>query len=203
MKVIRGRRSVRRFRSVRPGRELVLKVLEAAVWAPSAHNSQPWRFILVDEFEVRRRLADRMAGAWLRDMRRDGVPEVEALGRVKSETYERILEAPLLILVCLDTTKLHTYPDERRQAAERTLGVQSVAAAVQNMLLAAYTLGLGSCWLCAPLFCKDEVREVLEIPEYVEPQAMVVAGYPAEEPEPPQRSPLRSVVFLNSWGAGL
>jgi len=98
---------------------------------------------------------------------------------------------------------MDSYPDERRQRAERTMAIQSVAASVQNFLLAASALGLGACWYCAPLFCPDVVREILGIPEGVEPQALIAVGYPNEEPEPPPRKPLEEVVYLERWGRAL
>ena len=68
------------------------------------------------------------------------------------------------------------YPDDRRQQAERVMAVQSVALAAQNLLLAAHAEGLGACWMCAPLFCPDVVRDALALPEDWEAQALIHAG---------------------------
>jgi len=67
------------------------------------------------------------------------------------------------------------------------------------MLLAAYGEGLGSCWFCAPLFCQDVVRKVLEIPQNVDPQALITLGYPADEPNPPPRKALEEIVHQDRW----
>ncbi len=191
-RAIRGRRTVRRFLRRPVGREVLERILEAATWAPSAHNAQPWRFYVLTDPGLKRRLAEEMARAWEGDLERDGVPSEERR-RLTSESVERITGAPVAVLACMTMRDMDRYPDERRMGAERTMAVQSVAAAVQNMLLAAYGLGLGACWMCAPLFCPDVVRRVLGIPGDVEPQALILIGYPAEEPEPPKRKPISEV----------
>jgi len=189
---IRGRRTVRRFLRRPVEKELLERILEAATWAPSAHNAQPWRFYVLTDPDVKKRLAEEMAEAWERDLERDGVP-LEERRSLTSESVERITEAPVAVVACMTMRDMDRYPDERRMMAERTMAVQSVTAAVQNMLLAAHGLGLGACWMCAPLFCPDVVRRVLGMPEDVEPQALILLGYPAEEPEPPKRKPLSEV----------
>ena len=189
---IRGRRTVRRFLRRPVEKELLERILEAATWAPSAHNAQPWRFYVLTDPDVKKRLAEEMAEVWGRDLERDGVP-LEERRSLTSESVERITEAPVAVVACMTMRDMDRYPDERRMMAERTMAVQSVAAAVQNMLLATHGLGLGACWMCAPLFCPDVVRRVLGMPEDVEPQALILLGYPAEEPEPPKRKPLSEV----------
>jgi nitroreductase len=95
---------------------------------------------------------------------------------------------------------MDTYSGEKRRKAEYTMAIQSVSASVQNLLLASYAEELGTCWFCAPLFCKETVRKVLKVPKNVEPQALIAIGYPAEKPEAPPRKPLSTVVFKNCWG---
>ena len=199
--LLKARRSIRRLRPDPVPRELLIEALDAARWAPSAHNAQPWRFVVVTDKHVKEELAKSMAEAWRRDLLADGVPE----GKVRELTeasIERFTKAPVLVLACLSMEGMHEYPDERRRRAERIMAVQSVAAALQNLLLAAHALGLGACWYCAPLFCPDVVRRVLGLPEDLEPQALVALGFPAEEPEPPPRKPLSEVVRWERWRAG-
>jgi len=83
------------------------------------------------------------------------------------------------------------------------MATQSLAAAIQNILLAAHAKGLGACWFCAPLFCQETVRRVLGMPDEVEPQALIVIGYPAEQPEPPPRKSLKEIVFKDYWGVSI
>src|SRR3990172_10873852 len=112
------------------------------------------------------------------DRTRDGDPP-DAIERDVKRSYERIVNAPLVIVTCLSMRDMDRYPDERRASAERTMAVQSVAMAVQNLLLAAHAEGLGACWMCAPLFCPDTVREAMGLPEDWEAQAVITLGYPA------------------------
>jgi len=200
---IKGRRSVRSYRKSRVPRSVLPRVLEVARWAPSAHNSQPWRFVVVEEAGAKRALAEAMAEVWLKDLKADGVPEEEALRIVEEESIKRFTEAPVLLVVCLTMKVMDRYPDERRMRAERLMAVQSVAAAIQNLLLAAYGEGLGACWVCAPLFCQEEVKKALRLPEDWEPQAVVTLGYPGEQPEPPARKSLEEVVWSFSVEKGL
>jgi nitroreductase len=94
---------------------------------------------------------------------------------------------------------MHKYPDRRRQRAEYLMGVQSAAVYIQNLLLLAHYYGLGTCWVCAPLFCQNAVRKALGLPREIEPQAMVIMGYAAEKPKPPPRKPLEAFSKFNFW----
>ncbi|HSV49127.1 MAG TPA: nitroreductase family protein, partial [Candidatus Acidoferrales bacterium] len=92
------------------------------------------------------------------------------------------------------------YPDALRQAVERDLASQSLGAALQNLLLAAQAKGLGACWYCAPAFCKPTVREVLKVPQGIEPAALILMGYPAEKPVSPPKKALKDYCFDDIWG---
>lgn len=193
--LIRGRRSIRRYEDRDVPAHLIWRVLTAAHWAPSAHNRQPWRFAVVPRGPRRERLAKELASRWVADLLRDGVPPEEAHAR-GARSIERLCRAPVLIVVALSMRDMDTYPDPRRQAAEHTMAVQSVAMAGQNLLLAAHHYGLGACWLCAPLFAPDVVRRVLELPQDWEPQGFVTIGYPAETRHK-ARAPLEErVIFV-------
>jgi coenzyme F420-0:L-glutamate ligase / coenzyme F420-1:gamma-L-glutamate ligase len=194
---IKGRRSIRKYLPKPVRNKVVFEALIAAGWAPSAHNSQPWRFIILQDASVKRRLADAMAEAWAKDLQRDGVT-VEADKRM--ERVERFATAPVLILACLTMDSLRKFPDSERQMCERDLVMQSFGAALQNLLLAAHAKGLGACWFCAPAFCKETVRKVLKIPDAVEPQAFVAMGYPAEKPRLPIKKLLEGYCFVDMWG---
>jgi F420 biosynthesis protein FbiB-like protein len=195
--VVKNRRSIRKYTSKPVQKEVILEVLEAAGCAPSAHNSQPWRFIILQDLQVKRNLADAMAEAWAKDLQRDGIM-VEPDKRV--ERVERFASSPVLILACLTVVDLRKFPDSERQMCERDLAVQSFGAALQNLLLAAHAKGLGACWFCAPSFCKETVRKILRIPNTVEPQAFVAMGYPAEKPRVPTKKLLEGYCFVDIWG---
>jgi len=191
--LIRGRRSIRRYQQRDVPRAMILQLLEAARWAPSAHNRQPWRFAVIPRGETRRHLVEAMADRWVEDLRRDGLTDEEITRRVE-RSRQRLLSAPVLILLALSMVDMDTYPDPVRQQAEYIMAVQSTALAAQNLMLAAHHLGLGSCWICAPLFVPDVVRAVLDLPEDWIAQAFISVGYPAEHPQK-ARHPLHEHVL--------
>ncbi len=198
VRLFQDRRSVRGYTSDEISNDIILRILEAARWAPSAHNAQPWRLVVIREPIVKKKLAEAMARRWRKDMRRDGVSKEHCEALTKA-SIQRFSKAPVLIVACLTMGDMHKYPDRKRQEIERVMTVQSVAAAVENLLLAAHLEGLGSCWSCAPLFCPDIVRKALGIPSHIEPQALVTLGYPANRPEPPPRKSLEEIVYQNLW----
>lgn len=198
---IKTRRSVRKLEG-RVDLEDLLKPLEASIWAPSAHNAQPWRIVAILGLKVKRSLAEAMAKAWVKDLVADGIEEEVAL-EASRRSIDLISRSPALVLFCLTMEGMKEHPDERRRKAEYLMAVQSVSASIQNLLLALHEEGLASCWLCAPLFCQDEVREVLGIPSDVDPQALIIVGKPSEEPQPPPRRPLEEVVFLDRWSQSI
>lgn len=167
---IKGRRSIRAFQNREISQEIVDKLIDAARWAPSAGNIQPWEFIVVRNPEIKRGLAEAALGQYF------------------------IEEAPVVIVVCAN---------EERSASGygmrgRTLYcLQDTAAAIQNIHLAAYAMGLGTCWVGA--FRENEARKVLNIPEGVRPVAMIPVGYPAESPSPRSRRPVKQIVHYEKF----
>ncbi len=189
---IRSRRSIRRYLAQPVPRDVLDELLEAARWAPSAHNRQPWRFAIIEASATKERLAQAMGNRLRADLERDGAPP-EVIEADVSRSYSRISRAPVVIVVSLTMQDMDTYADEKRQQAERIMAVQSVAMAVQNLLLVAHVRGLGACWMCAPLFVPETVREVLDLDSNWEPQALITLGYPAEA-KTKTRKPLGAVV---------
>jgi coenzyme F420-0:L-glutamate ligase/coenzyme F420-1:gamma-L-glutamate ligase len=199
LNLFKNRRSIRAYSSKEVTRDALFRILEASTWAPSAHNAQPWRFIVISGSALKQKLAEAMASAWYVDMSHNRVPE-EKMSTLLSSSVERFTNAPIIIIVCLTRENLDSYPDKRRQEIEHTMALQSVAAAIENMLLAAHAEGLGACWFCAPLFCQNTVRKILEIPDFVEPQALITLGYSTERPAPPIRKAIEEIAYMNCWG---
>jgi F420 biosynthesis protein FbiB-like protein len=197
--VLKQRRSIRKYRKEPVSQEVAQRIIETAICAPSAHNAQPWRFIIISDQGQKEALADAMGRVWLAELERDHKPKTVAQKAVNA-SVKRFTSAPMLVMCCLAMEGMDAYPDEERQRNERDLAVQSLAASIQNLLLAAHCEGLGACWFCAPAFCKTAVRKTLKIPDNVEPQALVTLGYPAEKPVSPERYPSDKVAFFNSWG---
>jgi F420 biosynthesis protein FbiB-like protein len=192
-KVMASRRSIRHYRQEGVSNELIQALLNCAVNAPSAHNRQPWRFVILDQDEDKVVLA-RAMGAQLRsDRLRDGDPP-DMVEKDVARSFERISRSPVVMLVATTMVDMHPYPDVRRQHAEYLMAVQSTAMAVQNFLLAAHAAGLGACWMCAPLFCPDTVRDVLRLTADWHPQAIITLGFPASVGKSKSRRLLTNVV---------
>lgn len=193
LEFLRSRRTVRQYRSGATDRELIERILEAARWAPSPHNVQPWRFAVVTDMATQDALARAMGDAWAEDLKRDGLSE-EFIRLNLEGSRSRICGASAVIVVCMTEEDLDEYPDQFRQSAERTMALHSVGAAIENMCLMAHSMGLGTCWMCAPLFCPDVVVRVLGLPDGWQPQALLTIGWPAETPAAPRRKTLDALV---------
>jgi nitroreductase len=170
LKAVRGRRSIRAFKSDDVSPEIVEKLLDAARWAPSAGNIQPWEFIVVRKPEVKKALAE----------------------AALDQTF--IEEASVVIVVCANEDR----SSQGYGIRGKTLYcIQDTAAAIQNLHLVAYSLGLGTCWIGA--FREEEAREILKIPSGIRPVAIIPVGYPAEAPSPPSRRPINQIVHYETF----
>ncbi len=196
---LKQRRSIRKYHDRSVPRETLLQILETAAYAPSAHNAQPWQFVVLTEPEQKNTLADAMAQVWLKELEDEHIPK-NTRGAAVSRSVERFTTAPVLIVACLTLQGMDKYPDIERRQTERDLAVQSLGAAIQTLLLAAQANGLGACWYCAPIFCKPAVQDALWIPDNVEPQAIITLGYADETPKAPQRNPIADYVHMEKWG---
>ena len=158
LRAIKERRSIRSFKIDPVEPEMIEAILEAARWAPSGKNTQPWRLVVVESREKR-----------------------EQLGRLVTQ-MDMIRTAPVTIAVLLDT----------QAGYDRTKDVRAIGACAQNILLAAYSLGLGACWIGR---VRDEqVERVLEAKEHEELMMLIPIGYPKESPPPRDRKPLAELV---------
>jgi len=187
-----ARRSVRRYLTVPVPRSLVDTLLEAALAAPSAHNRQPWRFVVIERAASKAALARAMGDRLRADRMQDG-DAAELIEADVKRSHARLTGAPVLVLVCLSIADMDWYPDAARASAEHTMAVQGAAMAAQNILLAAHAAGLGACWMCAPLFCPEAVNRALDLPGDWEPQAILTLGFPADSGKPYRRRPLSEV----------
>jgi F420 biosynthesis protein FbiB-like protein len=192
---LRSRRSVRRFKSEPVPDSVIQNILATATYAPSAHNRQPWRFCVVTDLSVKTRLADALGKDFEHDLTRDGVPPQKIQSQLK-RSRDRITSAPVAILLCLDMSEMDSYPDEKRQYAERMMAMQSVASAGLQLLLAVHAEGLGGVWVCSPLFAQETIRKTLNLSETWEPQAMFFIGYPDETPKIKEMKDLKSLVKI-------
>lgn len=198
MTAILQRRSVRRFTSDTVEPRKIEAILEAARWAPSGGNTQPWDFVVVNDSDIRRKLAALLKLAhlqhWTEVM---ATPHDEKVLADKVDMADKLARGPIFIVVCLNRKR--GYTTSKYAEFGYFLDLQSVAAAIENMLLAATAQGLGSVWMGTPRLKQPEMKELLGIPESVEIVAVVTLGYPAEEAGPRSRDTLESMVHYNRW----
>src|SRR5258708_8699926 len=132
--IIFARRSIRRYQDRPVAQQTLENVWTAALWHPSAHNRQPWRFAVVTSPDQRRDLALAMGARLRADLAADHVP-LDLIEKDANRSYSRISSAPVLILVSMSMVDMDHYPDAKRSNNERMMAVQSTAMAVQNLLL--------------------------------------------------------------------
>lgn len=159
-----GRRSIRKYESRSISRDLILRLLEAAETAPSAGNLRARRYFVVIKQEIRKVLA------------------ISAYGQNQAEN------APVLIVICSDIER------SRRRYGDRgnLYSIQDATVAAMCLLLKAYDLGLGACWIGA--FDEEIIRETLDLGTSIVPIAMISIGWPAEQPTSPPKRQIEEVV---------
>src|SRR5579872_4834055 len=176
--LVLSRRSTRSFTDEPVPDGVLRQLLADSVWAPSPHNSQPWRFTVLTRRPDRERLAGAMASRLAEELRADGL-DAAGIARQTERSQQRIVGAPAVLVCSLVDNGLTSYPDRRRNELEWLMAVQSVGAVLQTLFLLAAERGLGSCWMAAPMYCPEVVRDVLGLPDAYRPQALALLGFPA------------------------
>jgi F420 biosynthesis protein FbiB-like protein len=184
---------VRAFQTTPVPHRAIERAILAAGWAPSPHGRQPWRFAIVEAPARRAALADAMADTWRTQLQFDG-QDAAIVQRRLDKSRDRLLKAPVLVIACLYLADLDPYPDPERRTAEMTMAIQSLGAAIQNLLLSVYAEGLDAGWMCAPLFCPEIVGETLGLDEELIPHALIPIGYAAKDPVRRDRLPLDRLI---------
>jgi nitroreductase len=189
--VVRRQRAHRAFREEPVDDALIEEVLEAATFAPSAENSQPWHFVVVRDAALRARIGELTRQAWEaggRDFEKGRIPDT-LLADVDRGATGGVAAAPALVVVCGDTSFCLS-----------SVLPASVFPAVQNLLLAAGAVGLGSALTTLTMGFDAELRELLLLPDHVAALAVVPLGWPARELRPPRRAPVAAKTHRDRFG---
>ena len=193
---IHTQRAIRYFKPDPVPDELVREVLQAAIRAPSGGNRQPWAFLILRDPEVRLKVAEFYKRAWddtgMARLASDADPSIAQVYGSATDLSESIAEVPVLILACVR----HSGP-----STSLTLG-SSIYPAVQNLMLAARGLGLGTVITTVHKRYEDEIKQLLGIPENVETAALIPLGYPSETARfgGSSRAPVEQVTYRDRWG---
>lgn len=185
-----GQAAVRRFRPDPIDDALLTRVLEAARWAPSLRNTQPWRFVVVQDPATRRTLGALYAAAY--ETVGQPLEATDVLHREAAYLARHLDAAPVLLVVGLDR--------EAATSADPAARYASIFPAVQNLCLAARAAGLGTVITTVARRRQAEIRELLGIPDSVEVVAVVPVGWPAAGFARLSRRPLAAVTFADRWG---
>jgi nitroreductase len=190
--VVGRQRACRQFRPDPVEDELVVRCLAAATFAPSAENRQPWAFVVVRDPGLRAVIGDLTRRAWEGGGRQHSEDRLASglLADVDRGAAGGVAGAPILVVVCGDT----------RLGLEVTLQA-SIFPAIQNLLLAATALGLGSALTTLPVSFDSELRTALALPDPVHPLAVVPLGWPVRALGRPRRQPLAEKAHRDRYGA--
>ncbi len=195
LKGINALRSVRKFKPDPVPDKAIATMVEAASKAASGSNTQPWEFIIVRNTELKARLKEPMLKTWLERMR--GIPGMSSrMKDVYDDATEMLANSekvPVLIYCCLDLNRV-SKSEEVRYA--------SIYPAVQNLMLAAYALGLGTCLTVhgsTPTRGEPDVKKILGVPDHVKIACLIYLGYPAVKHGPPKRKPMKNFVHYDGW----
>lgn len=167
---IRNRRSIRKFKDEVPEDELIEKIIESGIWAPSAGDLQSWDAVIVKDDQIKVQIA------------------------VAAYVQEFVAKAPVLIVICANMANAGARYGER---GRELYCIQDASCAALNMMLRAYDLGLGSAWVGA--FKEEDVANELGLPAHIRPVALIPIGYPDEEVETPPRRDIKDVIHEEKY----
>ncbi|MCS7385392.1 MAG: nitroreductase family protein [archaeon GB-1867-005] len=196
MQVVNERASVRMFTQEEVNEEDLKKILNAAIRAPTAFGAEQWFFIVVKSKELRMKIHELMLKAHLEYYEKARLKRISEAGRKKLiERFASGLHlAPIYIAVYADLTN-RVLQDEYKWL-EETLAEQSACAAIENMILAAHSLGYGTCWIGLALLVENKLKELLKPPENSKLITIISLGKPAGEIKPKPRKQLEEVVKI-------
>ncbi|MFZ7103645.1 MAG: nitroreductase family protein [Peptococcaceae bacterium] len=198
---VKDRRSIRKFLDEPIPPADIIEIIESARWAPSASNRQMWKFVVVKNKEV----LDEMAQAVSAKI--DQIIKESGHARLKGAKHYSTFfnQAPVTIAVFMepygtnlseDAFKALGYREEQVQRLRGNVGIQSIGAAIQNILLTAHAKGYGTCWMCAPNIAAPEIEKILGVEEKWQLKALIPLGKPAVSPKPTPRKELSEIMTV-------
>ncbi len=191
-KIIIERRSITVFKNKPVEEAAVLLILDAARWAPSSNNSQPWEFVIVAEKTRKDAIADLYVEGYRKRLEKVNEQTKKKINDILPYLENELKVPPYLIVVCASPEKSKSY-------------LVDTSAAIENMLLMACELGLGTNWIdltstdFAEEFDLRKLKEYLFIPEKIIPVAIIPLGFPEETPLPPARRRIRDLIHKDFW----
>lgn len=200
---VSGRRSIRRFKNEPVADADLKKIIEAGCQAPSAHNAQPWSFVVVKNRQVLKQMADAVRAMVDRMLpHAENERQAQRLAAYKANYYVFFENAPAVIVVLMEDHDPSTerllkkmgYKDEDIRRLRPMPDLQSVSAAIQNILLAAHALGYGTCWMTGPLVAQEEFSRLLGYGKGKYAAALIPIGRPDENPAARSRRPLDEII---------
>lgn len=201
---IRTLRSMRKLKPDPVDAERLRIILESAGKAPSGGNSQPWEFIVITDPAVKSKLKDLVVEG-LRIYANSNllIPKDAVEGFLHPSNPVAYMawntdKAPVLILACLNSKRARRLTAEWAWLEEQA-NWASVFPAVQNLMLAARALGLGTAISIFPLFRIEELRMLLKLPDFIKPGILIYVGYPVSKFSEPKRQPIESFVHHDAW----
>jgi nitroreductase len=205
LELVKARRSIRRFKPDPVPDEYIDKIIEVARWAPSGYNTQPWDFVIIKD----KKLKEILTAFDLHKVVFTGVKNVtsseERIQMMSHPWQDEDLDyraAPVFVVLYGDRRFKAGLPDSGKSNPSRTLTLlhSCLACAFVYMELAATSLGLATQWLGGSSKCYSNLKEILGIPEELEPYGMIPLGYPAYKPRPKLLRPKEKMVHVDYCG---
>lgn len=187
LKCVRERTSIRIYKAGRVSEEQLHMILEAARWAPSGANSQPWDFILTRDRKKMGKVREIYSREWKRRKHEDPF-------HYKGLKKDYVGDVSILVLVCGDPRTMGVYLTTRQPADREKLFHASIANAVEHLMLTAATMGLGSVWVSVREEVEEELRALFQVPEPLRLLWIIPIGHPRTRPKAKPRRELSSMV---------
>jgi len=193
-------RSIRKFKQIPVEKEKIEKVIKAATMAPNASFTEPWHFVVVTKDQTKKRFTPLYSEAFrlYQSQRRVITDEIRARLEKTKHFADNIHEIPVMIFVFMDPEKRAVKEGFLDKLTEQAM-YGSIFPAIQNLMLAARGIGLGTILTTLLNFYEEDVKQILNVPKTMRLVAMVGLGYPAVKFAEPRRSPVEKFLHWEKW----